>query len=81
VLDAAEGAAGALRAAFGPPGPRRVIALARPENAAPLAAIRKPGMRFGGEVQTSGARTVRRAAHAPVPLAGGPGGAGACTTC
>ena len=81
MLDATEGATAALRAAFSPLGLRCVIALVRPENAAPLAVIRKLGMRFEDEVQTFGARAARYAAHAPVPLAGGPGGAGACTTC
>lgn len=72
---ATEGGAAALRAAFGP---RRVIALARPENAASLAVVRKLGMRREAEVQVFGVRAVRCAAHAPPS---GPEDAGACSTC
>lgn len=81
---ATEGAAAALRAAFGPLGLRRVIALARPENAASLAVMRKLGMRREGEVQVFGVRAVRCAAYEPPPeedgLAARAGGA-PCTTC
>lgn len=75
---ATEGGAAALRAAFGPLGLRRVIALARPENAASLAVMRKLGMRREGEMQVFGVRAVRCAAHAPWWP---PEGGGACTTC
>ena len=74
---ATEGAAAALRAAFGPLGLRRVIALARPENAASVAVMRKLGMRFEGEVEPFGLRVVRYAAHAAAAAAEG---RGACTT-
>lgn len=73
---ATEGAAAALRAAFGPLGLRRVIALARPENAASLAVMRKLGMRREGEMQVFDVRAVRCAADAPPPE-----DAAACTTC
>ncbi len=73
---ATEGGAAALRAAFGPLGLRRVIALARPENAASIAVVRKLGMRREGEAEVFGLRAVRHAAHAPPPEGGG-----ACTTC
>ena len=75
---ATEGGAAALRDAFGPLGLRRVIALARPENAASLAVMRKLGMRREAEVQVFGVRAVRCAAHA-APSA--EEGAGACTIC
>lgn len=71
---ATEGAAAALRAAFGPLGLRRVVALARPENAASVAVMRKLGMRFEGETRVFGLQAVRYAAHAPPP------GDGACTS-
>jgi ribosomal-protein-alanine N-acetyltransferase len=74
---ATEGGAAALRAAFGPLGLRRVIALARPENAASLAVMRKLGMEREGEMRVFGVRAVRCAAHAPPP----PEGGGACSTC
>ncbi len=79
---ATEGGAAALEAGFGPLGLRRVIALARPENAASVAVMRKLGMRFEGEMRVFGVQAVRYAAHAP----GGdavapPGGGDACTTC
>jgi RimJ/RimL family protein N-acetyltransferase len=70
------GAAAALRAAFGPLGLRRVISLARPENAASLAVMRKLGMRREGEMQVFDVRAVRCAADAPPPE-----DAAACTTC
>ena len=72
---ATEGGAAALRAAFGPLGLRRVIALARPENAASLAVMRKLGMEREGEMQVFGVRAVRCAAHAPPPEDNG-----ACST-
>lgn len=72
---ATEGGAAALGAAFGPLGLRRVIALARPENAASVAVMRKLGMRFEGGMRVFGVQAVRYAAHAPPP------GDGACTTC
>ena len=72
---ATEGGAAALRAAFGPLGLPRVIALARPENAASLAVMRKLGMRREAEVQVFGVRAVRCAAHAT------PEDGGTCTTC
>jgi ribosomal-protein-alanine N-acetyltransferase len=80
---ATESGAAALRAAFGPLGLRRVIALARPENAASLAVMRKLGMRREDEVQVFGVRAVRCAAHAPSPPKGGraEGGGASCTTC
>jgi len=81
---ATEGGAAALRAAFGPLGLRRVIALARPENAASLAVMRKLGMRREDEVQVFGVRAVRCAAHAPSPPPKGgraEGGGASCTTC
>ena len=74
---ATEGGAAALEAAFGPLGLRRVIALARPENAASVSVMRKLGMRFEGGMRVFGVQAVRYAAHAPAP----PGGGGACTTC
>ena len=58
-----------------------MIALALPESAASLAAMRKLGMRREGEVRAFGVRAVRRAAAAPPPTAGGVRGGGACTTC
>ncbi len=64
---AGEDGAAALRAAFGPLGLRRVIALARPENAASLAVMRKLGMEREGEMRVFGVRAVRCAAHAPPP--------------
>lgn len=76
---ATEGGAAALRAAFGPLGLRRVIALARPENAASLAVMRKLGMRREAEARVFGVLAVRCAAHAPPP--GGPEDGGACSTC
>lgn len=75
---ATEGGAAALRAAFGPLGLRRVIALARPENAASLAVMRKLGMRREAEVRVFGVLAVRCAAHAPPPAV--EGDAVACTT-
>jgi ribosomal-protein-alanine N-acetyltransferase len=72
---ATEGGAAALRAAFGPLGLRRVIALARPENAASIAVMRKLGMRFEDELRVFGVQAVRYAAHGPPPEGG------ACTTC
>ena len=79
---ATEGGAAALRAAFGPLGLRRVIALALPGNAASLAVMRKLGMRPEGEVQVFGVRAVRCAAHAPPPPDSGRVESGdACTTC
>ncbi|GAA0605766.1 GNAT family protein [Craurococcus roseus] len=74
---ATEGGLAALGAAFGALGLRRVIAPARPENAASLAVMRKLGMRREAEVHVFGVRAVRCAAHAAPPE----GGAGACTTC
>ncbi len=80
---ATEGGAAALRAAFGPLELRRVIAMARPENAASIAVMRKLGMRFEGEVRAFGVDAVRYAAHAPPPSPedGRAGSGGACTTC
>lgn len=75
---ATEGGAAALRAAFGPLGLRRVIALARPENGASVAVMRKLGMRFEGAMRAFGVPAVRYAAASPPPL---PEGMGACTTC
>jgi [ribosomal protein S5]-alanine N-acetyltransferase len=77
---ATEGGSAALRAAFGPLGLPRVIALARPENAASIAVTRKLGMRFEGALQVFGVEAVRYAAHAP-GAAPPPEGGGACTTC
>ena len=62
---ATEGGAAALRAAFGPLGLRRVIALARPENAASVAVMRKLGMRLEGELLVFGVQAVRYRADAP----------------
>ena len=42
-----------------------VIALARPENAASVAVMRKLGMRFEGEGRVFGVQAVRYAADAP----------------
>ena len=78
---ATEGGAAALRAAFGALGLRRVIALARPENAASLAVMRKLGMRREAELRVFGVRAVRCAAHAAPPPRSPEEGAGACTTC
>ena len=78
---ATEGGAAALRAAFGALGLRRVIALARPENAPSLAVMRKLGMRREAEAQVFGVRAVRCAAHAAAAAPSPEGGAGACTTC
>lgn len=72
---ATEGGAAVLGAAFGALGLRRVIALARPENAASVAVMRKLGMRFEDRVRVFGVDAVRYAAHAPA------GNAEACTTC
>ena len=79
---ATEGCAAALEAAFGPLGLRRVIALARSENAASIAVMRKLGMRFEGGMRMFGVQAVRYAAHAPGGAAAPPEkGAGACSTC
>jgi [ribosomal protein S5]-alanine N-acetyltransferase len=64
---ATEGGAAALRAAFGALGLRRVIALARPENAASIAVMRKLGMRFEGDLRVFGVQAVRYGVHAPYP--------------
>jgi RimJ/RimL family protein N-acetyltransferase len=53
-----------------------VIALARPENAASIAVMRKLGMRFENRIRAFGLEAVRYAAHAAPP-----GGGGACTSC
>jgi RimJ/RimL family protein N-acetyltransferase len=60
---ATEAATASLRAAFGPLGLDRVLAVARPENAASLRVLEKAGMGRDGRTEYLGHEHVRFVAH------------------